>query len=232
MTEFIPSFSNARLVQGSLMQDEIILDLLTYWENLRAGRIVPARSDIDPREIKSALDHTFILEHSDDCATRFRLAGIKMCDLLGMELRGMPAHAVIAPEFRDQFNAELAGVLAAPKIVELYLSGEISGDRQINARMLLLPMHDKNNAITRVLGCLSLQGNLKRAPIRFDITDVKTTRIVAGQSAATQQGFSETSVGFDHGPLRAFKCINGDGSERKTPNQSAGRSHLRLVKDD
>ncbi len=48
--------------QEQSMQDPVILYLLNYWERLRAGRIAPMRSELDPREIRDALDHTFILD--------------------------------------------------------------------------------------------------------------------------------------------------------------------------
>ena len=79
----------------------VIKEVEAYWEGLRAGRLVPLRSEIDPREIRGALEHTFILEHTKLNEIRFRLAGNKLGDLLGMELRGMPAYALIAPECRE-----------------------------------------------------------------------------------------------------------------------------------
>ena len=39
-----------------------IAEVEAYWEALRGVRMMPLRSEIDPRGIERALDHTFILE--------------------------------------------------------------------------------------------------------------------------------------------------------------------------
>ena len=79
-TNIIPLFG-----QDENMKDKIIKDLFGYWDQLRGERLAPTRSEIDPRKIKGTLEHTFILEAVRNGAPRFRLAGIEVCDLLGME---------------------------------------------------------------------------------------------------------------------------------------------------
>jgi len=74
---------------GHKMSDPILESLKSYWENLRAGRVAPYRSEIDPREFKHALENMFILEIVGDKNIRVRLAGMKMCEMMGMEVRGM-----------------------------------------------------------------------------------------------------------------------------------------------
>ncbi|MCB2111761.1 MAG: PAS domain-containing protein, partial [Rhodobacteraceae bacterium] len=72
----------------SCMRFHSISVVRAYWEALRAGREVPYRSEIDPRGIESALEHTFVLERIAPRIARFRLAGVHLCDLMGMEVRG------------------------------------------------------------------------------------------------------------------------------------------------
>ncbi|MEJ6708779.1 MAG: PAS domain-containing protein [Amylibacter sp.] len=77
------------------LQDLIIVDLLSYWESLRAGRVAPMRSELDPRETTGVLENTFVLEYNNALDVRFRLAGIELCEMMRMELCGMPAPSLI-----------------------------------------------------------------------------------------------------------------------------------------
>ena len=63
-----------------------INEVEAYWEGLRMGRTVPMRSEIDPRGIERALEFTFILERIAPGLARFRLSGMHLNDLLGMEV--------------------------------------------------------------------------------------------------------------------------------------------------
>ncbi len=64
-----------------------INEVEAYWYGLRSGRVVPFRSEIDPRGIERALPYTFILERIAPGLARFRLAGSHLNDLLGMSAR-------------------------------------------------------------------------------------------------------------------------------------------------
>lgn len=191
------------------MKNPILLDLLNYWERLRAGRLAPLRSEIDPRQIENALEHAFILEHVSDGNVRFRLAGLELCDLMGMEVRGMPHTALIDPVDRDDFSATVNGLFARPKIVELNLVSDRPGLPDLQADMLLLPMKSDLGEITRILGCLVAKGPKAVPPHRFRIRSQKVTRIVATESAQTRAllpGFAEPAAEFSPQPVqRAVK---------------------------
>lgn len=68
----------------------VVADLRAYWDELRQGRAVPTRADVQPAGIGDGLDYAFILERIAPGAARFRLAGRHLVDLMGMEVRGMP----------------------------------------------------------------------------------------------------------------------------------------------
>jgi len=70
------------------MKQTASLWLYTYWNSLRRGRIAPNRFEIEPMRIGPLLPETFILEATSDHWFRFRLAGTRICDNYGMELKG------------------------------------------------------------------------------------------------------------------------------------------------
>ena len=73
----------------------------SYWDDLRGDHAVPTRSDIDPRQIGPYLDRAFILERLAPGLARFRLAGMHLNDLMGMEVRGMPLSCFFQPDARE-----------------------------------------------------------------------------------------------------------------------------------
>jgi hypothetical protein len=229
-------------VQGRPMRDPVILNLLTYWEKLRAGRIAPFRSEFDPRELNRAFEHTFILEAVRDGDVRFRLAGARICDLMGMELRGMPPHALIAMEFREAFDQILAELLANPQIVELSIRAQNGSQPGATGALLLLPMLNDAGEIKRVLGGLSFQGATGQLPRRFEICGKKQTRIVAVDHDGITghlPGFAEQAAAFCTPPLSqgavkprpAFQSVEGNPTARRSKTDRT-RPYLRIVKDD
>ena len=61
--------------------------LYQYWNTVRNGRMAPRRYEIEPSQIVPFLSETMILEEPLD-ACRFRVAGTRVCETLGDNLRG------------------------------------------------------------------------------------------------------------------------------------------------
>jgi hypothetical protein len=215
------------------ISDAVLRDLLTYWETLRAGREVPYRSEIDPRRFEDALEHMFILEHLGEANIRIRLAGMYLCEMMGMELRGMSLRALMRLEDRAPLDTALAQVLSGPSVAYLELEAHTPSGRRRKASMLLLPLRSDFGDISRILGCLRIEGGTAEdgTPLRFSIgaAQIQPIRVdgaVRREAPAGLPGFAEPQSGFDHeGPQ--LRSIDG-GSRRRTERR---RNHLRLIKD-
>lgn len=193
-------------------------EVRAYWEALRNGRLVPLRSEIDPRGIERALEYAFILEKAAPQVARFRLAGMHLTDLMGMEVRGMPLTALFTPAARIEIGAVTETLFAGPQIAELSLTAETGfGRSPLEARLLMLPLRSDLGDISRALGCLIADGHIGRTPRRFDVTESRLTSIAPGQVPGrtpqpTPQAFNEGQH-----PFAAAKQERG---------------HLRLIKTD
>lgn len=208
-----------------------IAQVEAYWDALRGARLVPDRSEVDPRGIERALEYAFILEQVAPGVARLRIAGGHLSDLLGMEVRGMPLSAFFAPEARIDLASALEEVCTTPSIATLSLQAETGiGKPALEARLLLLPMTDSFDRITRILGCLDSQGGVGRAPRRFAITARLLRPLVAADAArqwpqsapqsAPQTADSAAEHGFAETPARF------------TPAAPRRVDYLRLVRTD
>lgn len=144
-------------------------EIRAYWEALRGSADFPARDRIDPRGIAGALDQSFLIERVAPGIARFRLGGMRLAALVGMDLRGMPISALISPPDRDRFGRALEAVFAQPSILEARLEAERGHGRPpLSARMMILPLGDQNGQPTLALGCMALDSSdIGRSPRRF-----------------------------------------------------------------
>lgn len=188
-----------------------------YWTALRDGNSIPKRSDVDPRGLENLLHCSFIVESVAPGVARFRLAGRQIAEITGMEVRGMPLTALFTPLSRNAVSAALTEVFEMPAIAEFVLSSETRIARpQFEAHMVLLPLKDDFDRVTRSLGVIVADTKNNPNPVRFDIVG-KTARPVSGPMYETQSDPIRT-------PAKTPGLAEPDTHfERKAP-------HLRLVK--
>ncbi|OUS36040.1 diguanylate cyclase [Rhodobacterales bacterium 56_14_T64] len=147
-----------------------------YWTALRQGEDVPHRSQIDPRGLENILSQTFVLERIAPGIARFRLAGQKLNEMAGMEVRGMPLTAFFTPAARKQVSAALEHMFDTPSIVELTLSSVATRNHPAQeARILMLPLRSDLGDVSRALGVFVSEGNPTKTSQRFDVvaTDLR-----------------------------------------------------------
>lgn len=199
----------------------------SYWEALRGTRMMPKRSEIDPRGIESALEYTFILERIAPGMARLRIAGSHLSDLMGMEVRGMPLTSFITPTGRRQISDTLEEVFQRPAVCEVRMSAESgSGKPHMDARMLLLPLKSDLGDVSRVLGCFVAHGEVGRSPRRFDVVGAKIRPIVA-PTTLPQPTLEE--------PLEVMTKVQGStdtSMPMDRPKDIKEVPYLRLIKTD
>lgn len=160
-------------IAGGCHGDDATAALVAYWAGLRraAGGGVPFRSDIRPDALGALLPDAFIAARIAPGVARLRVAGRRLCDLLGMDLRGMPLSALVLPDQRDDMAGLLADLFDAPAALALRVSAPPGLMRPaLTGQLTMLPLRDDEGDVTRVLGCLVTRGRIGRAPRRFALT--------------------------------------------------------------
>lgn len=212
------------------MNELMLSSLKNYWERLRAGRIAPYRAEIDPRQFESALENMFIIEKTSVDNMRIRLAGMKICEMMGMEVRGMQPGYLIDEADRTRFERLLNVVMGEPAVVELKLEAQ-NRIGVYRATMLLMPLRSDFGDINRVLGCASGGNEPYVAPLSFSIANVSVTPIEASQNPEAKRaalpGFAEEQAPFS--PSMGPRLRKIDGNPNPPVSSRDGGPKLRVI---
>lgn len=241
-----------------VMDHPVSQALHRYWDDLRAGRDAPTRSEIDPRRIAGALESMFILEALDGGQLRFRLAGTALCDLLGMEARGLLAEAAMAPGHESQILGLGRRVLAEPAIGVMRVRALDARGTDWSGELLLLPLRSELGEMSRIIGCVAFDGAERRrerpqGPARLRCQGVRVMEIETSAETADPLGarrapaetrtpalgFAEPVAPFRRGPAAPSEpvemrprltAIDGNPTAPRGDGPK-GRPKLRIVRD-
>lgn len=133
--------------------------LFAYWNEVRGDRLAPRRFDIEPARISEILSETFILE-IEEGATRFRLAGSRITEHLGLELRGVAIADLWPEEDRQQLGPVLSTVVEQGGVGLIRFTAHedehtTEAPRKTSFEMLLLPLVHTEGKVTRILGAIA-----------------------------------------------------------------------------
>jgi hypothetical protein len=129
--------------------------LFNYWNQVRAGRIAPHRLEIEPSRIAGILAETFMLERVDAGAYQFRLAGTRLCELFGSELRGKNFLEGWSEQDRLVLERDLTTISEQGAAGLLTIEGAIDSRHRVELEANLLPLLHTGNKITRIIGAMS-----------------------------------------------------------------------------
>mgnify|MGYP002623499754 CR=1 FL=1 len=134
------------------MQHYQTLALAKYWDELRRGRAVPSRNDIDPGRIRTLLPNVFILEFFDVDHLVFRLAGTRLCERYGREFRAHNFLSLWRGTDRFRMREFLQEVLTRPTPGLITCRAETIDRHAVDLEMIVLPLRDCSDRVTRVIG--------------------------------------------------------------------------------
>ena len=205
---------------GTRGKEKNLPAFVAYWSSMRKGHAVPRRTDIDPRGIESLLENAFIAEKIAPGLARMRIAGTHLSDLMGMEVRGMPISAFIAPDQREKMSDILVELFDRPAIVKIDVRSPAGvGRRALKGTLLMLPLRSDLGDTTRALGCFLTDGLIGRTPRRFEIV---------GHSVETVGELPTIGASVKTKPEPAFAEAAREFIP-ETPQHRSERPYLRLV---
>jgi hypothetical protein len=163
--------------------------VIAYWQSLRRGRPVPARTDLDPAGLLPFLSASGIVERDRAGRIRFRLAGRVIAECLGVEPRGMPLRALFAFAARDRIQALATAAFDCPQLVRLTLVAEAPDPDMppVAVPCALLPLSDTAGTVNRALFCLDIdpRSHILR-PCRLQIREAHLTALTPPRLSAVK----------------------------------------------
>lgn len=132
-------------------------DLFAHWNDQRGDELAPARADIEPGIIRHALGDTFVLSLDSAAGHPFRLAGTRLCALMGRELKGESFIALWEKSARTALR-ELIAVVSEEKIGAVAsVTAPVATDAvlAVNMELLLLPLAQESATDARLIGAMA-----------------------------------------------------------------------------
>lgn len=220
-------FSSDRknLVVTPIKKSRALRELDAYWEALRPSDGIPDRSSVRPDGLLNVLDVTFILERVAPGVSRFRLAGHKIGDFLGIPAECVPLTALFSATSQHDVAASVEKVFTQPAILkaDLISLGSV-GRPKICAEMALYPLKDGSNGITRALGAISFQGRIGRTPRQFQEVQIGLTRPVLDYAAEQHPQQLEHRA--------AYETAASPFAHQKRRPEKTSRPELRVIQGD
>lgn len=142
------------------MRQAATTKILAYWDQLKAGEsLVPAASAVDPRALKTHLPDLFMLERLDRAVFAFRLAGTRMCQRFGRELRDHDFVRLFPAAQQGEVLAQQNRALQTGEAVVLKAGAATLDGATTGADIVLMPLTDAEGRVVRLLGALLPEDN-------------------------------------------------------------------------
>jgi len=164
-------------------------ELFDYWNRRRGRRLVAARSDIVPTDIRDVLQDAFLLSADFTDEMRFRLAGTRVCALFARELKGESFKSLWANTSTDQVDTILTSVTDENEALVAGVLGRTEDGAEVELELLLLPLARHDRTRIRALGIIAPLTSpywLRERPLTE--LDVRTLRNIA-----VEQSFATTT---------------------------------------
>lgn len=164
----VPLVPRRETVPQNVERAEALDMIATYWSNCAVGAELPNRRDIDPRGMTGVLEYSFMLEMIAGGLARFRIAGQHLCEIMGMDVRGMPFSSLFQPSARD----EMAQILETCTRQRCRIDVPLEMARKVfmpnrPVKMVLLPLMGETGRVDRILGAMVSDGSTGGAPQRL-----------------------------------------------------------------
>ena len=130
-------------------------EFFAYWDEKRGSARAPERSEIEPSAVRELLGDIFVLSYDAPKGYPFRVAGTRVCALLGCDLKDRSFSAMFAPDARREIE-DIITVVAEEMLAALAGITATSEDGSpAHLELLLLPFNAGAHAPISLTGLLA-----------------------------------------------------------------------------
>lgn len=126
----------------------------TYWNNQRGDARAPYRSALEPGPIRELLGDIFVLSYDAAAGFPLRVAGTRVCALLGGDKKGDGFTALFVPESRHDLSEIVRNVADELLVAVAGVTGLTAAGAKIHLELLLLPFASRAHTPLSLTGLL------------------------------------------------------------------------------
>jgi len=146
-------------------------EFFAYWDAKRGDARAPDRSEIEPGAVRELLGDIFVLSYDNDAGYPFRVAGTRVCALLGRDLKDQSFSGLFAEDGRRELEDIITCVAEETLAAVAGITATSEDGRPAHLELLLLPFNNRAHAP------LSLTGSL--APFENDLGPLRDFRLTS-----------------------------------------------------
>jgi hypothetical protein len=125
-----------------------------YWDEIRGSEPAPARSAFEPGPIRHLLGDSFVLAYEHTSGFPFRVAGTRLCALLGSDVKGRRFDALWRTASRKELE-DLIGIVVEEQIGTVAGATAMVNGMPLFLELLLLPFATRPHTPACVTGILA-----------------------------------------------------------------------------
>ena len=130
-------------------------EFFAYWDEKRAGARAPERSELEPGAVRELLGDIFVLSYDATAGYPFRVAGTRVCALLGRDLKDRSFSALFAADARREIEEVVAVVAEEMLAAVAGITATAEDGSTANLELLLLPFNARAHSPISLTGLLA-----------------------------------------------------------------------------
>jgi len=128
--------------------------LFAYWDETRGTEAAPARAAFQPEPIRHLLGDSFVLAYDHTAGFPFRVAGTRICALLGRDLKGESFASLWQTASRKQID-DIVGIAVEETVGTVAGATAMVNGMPLFLELLLLPFAVQPHAPATLTGILA-----------------------------------------------------------------------------
>jgi len=130
-------------------------EFFAYWDEKRAGARAPDRSEIEPSAVRELLGDIFVLSYDSTAGYPFRVAGTRLCALLGHDLRDRSFSSLFVQDVRREIEDIITVVTEEMLAAVAGITATSEDGATSHLELLLLPFNSRPHMPLSLTGLLA-----------------------------------------------------------------------------
>ena len=130
-------------------------EFFAYWDQKRGDGRAPDRTDIEPGAVRGLLGDIFVLSYDASGGYPFRVAGTRVCALLGADLKDKSFSGLFEPGSRRDIEEIIAAVSEETLAAVAGVTAATPDGPQAHFELLLLPFNTRAHEPVSLTGLLA-----------------------------------------------------------------------------